>query len=95
MPLVQIFHISKRLKGRSDRSIFKITLLTILATFLLSIIVAVTAEVAISFRNEPVKCDMTIPAIIGIDFFLIIVIPIIGIIGGSIHYFRRSSDQKA
>ncbi len=65
-----------------------------LATFLLSIITGIIGEVAMSSRNEIVKCDMTIPALVEIDFFLIvIVLPIIGIIYGLIYSYKHSGTD--
>jgi len=93
LPFIQMFQVRKRIKGRSECSILSITLLTMLTTFVFSIVALVISEVAMSLRTVIVKCDMTIPAVIGIDFFLIIiVIPLIGIIGGAVHYFR---DKQA
>jgi hypothetical protein len=82
IPVVQIILIKKRINGKNMNSIFGITLLMILATIPVGIITIALCEYDLSFRKEPLKCDPTIPGVIGIALLMsMFVIPVIGLIG--------------
>ncbi|EHQ30700.1 hypothetical protein [Mucilaginibacter paludis] len=92
-PILQIILISKRLRDKISLSVLTITLLTVLYVLASSIFFLIAYLLESTYvSTEHIKCDMTIPAIIVIDFLLIIIaLPVIGTIG-SIMLAAKNKD---